>query len=166
MKNRALPTLEELRSFLRYEPETGLFYWIGRRPKVKVGSVAGGEYNGYIGIRFLDRVIYAHRLAYLFTYDKWPEGDVDHKDGDKKNNRIDNLRACTRSQNNGNRRRDQRNKSGLKGVSWNRICNRWSAFIGRDGITIYLGLFDTSAAAHAAYVAAAKELFGEFARAA
>jgi len=87
---------------------------------------------------------------------------IDHRDGDPSNNRWNNLRRATPSQNNANRRLQQNNAWGLKGVSRHR--SRWRASIRKDRRTHHLGVFSTPQAAHAAYVAAARKLFGEFAR--
>ena len=95
---------------------------------------------------------------------EWCSAVIDHRDGDPSNNRWDNLRRATVSQNNANRRLHRNNKCGFKGV----VQNPWGRFIAsiyKNGRRIHLGMFATPEAAHAAYVAAARELFGEFARA-
>jgi len=89
---------------------------------------------------------------------------VDHISGDGLDNRRANLRLATYAQNNQNCRVYQNNKSGYKGVRWNRRDKRWLAEIRANGLRKYIGLFDSPAEAHAAYCAAAKELHGEFAR--
>ena len=170
MKNDALPTLSELSEYLRYDAVDGQFYWIKAQPfrPYSVGKVAGGDFNGYRGIRFRGQMFYSHRLAWLFCHKEWPSGQIDHKDGDRRNNRMNNLRISTQTQNMGNQRISKRNTSGLKGVSWNRRLKKWAAHIrcGGPETNTYLGLFDTREAAHAAYMEAAHRLFGEFARAA
>lgn len=90
---------------------------------------------------------------------------VDHADGDGLNNRLSNLRAASRSQNAMNSGAHRDNASGLKGVSWIRKSQKWTAWICANGRRVYLGVFDTSEAAHAAYADAAKKLHGDFARA-
>ncbi len=94
-----------------------------------------------------------------------PEGlHVDHRDGDGLNCRRDNLRPCTASQNNCNRRRGIRNTSGFKGASWNASVGKWLARITVRGKRHNLGHFDTPEEAHAAYVKGAAMHHGEFAR--
>ena len=88
---------------------------------------------------------------------------IDHRDGDRANNRWDNLRCATRSENNANRALQRNNCSGFKGVSLK--SGKWRARIRKHGRLFALGVFQTPQAAHAAYVAAARRLFAEFARA-
>jgi HNH endonuclease/AP2 domain len=106
-----------------------------------------------------------HQLAWFYMTGRWPKPTIDHRDGDSTNNRWNNLRQATASQNNANRRRPRNNTSGYKGVYRGRRPGQWRAQIGKNGRTKYLGTFPTRQAAHAAYVAAARKHYGEFARA-
>ncbi len=90
--------------------------------------------------------------------------EVDHIDGDGRNNRRENLRLATRAQNGRNRRVSKRNTSGFKSVYWCRRAKKWRASIGLSGKTLYLGSFDTPEAAHAAYCEDSARLHGEFGR--
>lgn len=87
---------------------------------------------------------------------------IDHKNGDTLDNRRDNLRFCTNSQNAWNRGISKRNTSGFKGVSQNRRSKRWQSIIEIDGESRYLGTFDTKEEAYTVYVKVAKEIHGEF----
>jgi hypothetical protein len=92
----------------------------------------------------------------------WPDKELDHINGHRHDNRWSNLRESTDRQNAANRKRQRNNTSGFKGV--HRDGNRWRARIAsRIGPSISVGRFDTSEEAHTAYLAAAKERFGEFA---
>jgi hypothetical protein len=104
----------------------------------------------------------AHRLAYLYMTGRCPADQIDHKDGNRSNNCWDNLREATGSQNQCNRPARRTNKLGLKGVHKRRYGYR--AELKGDGRRIDLGSFPTAEAAHEAYVAAAKQFHGEFAR--
>jgi hypothetical protein len=122
--------------------------------------------TGYRVITVCGRAYKAHQLAWLYMTATWCRPATDHRDLDRTNNRWSNLRRATRSANSANRRRLRNNTSGFKGVHHDhRRSGRWVARICKDGRTHHLGRFATPQAAHAAYVAAARELFGEFARA-
>ncbi len=153
---------------LAYDPETGIFTWKARPARcIWVGDVAGClEKNGYRRIDLFGKHYLAHRLAWLLSKGEWPNGDIDHEDRNKDNNRIGNLRPATVSQNAANRKRSATNTSGFKGVCWNSKSGKWQAQIKVGNRSRYLGLFDTAEAAHAKYLEAAKASFGEFARAA
>jgi hypothetical protein len=159
-------THARLRELLHYEAKTGEFRWLKRvsRP-VKAGDVAGMLHtDGYRRIRVKGRDYRAHHLAWLYMTGKWCPVFIDHRDGNPSNNRWDNLRRATPSQNGANRRMYRNNKCGLKGVVRNHV-GRWCATICKNGRNRHLGTFSTPQDAHAAYVAAARKLFGEFARA-
>lgn len=94
---------------------------------------------------------------------------IDHKDGDGLNNRRPNLRPCTQAQNNGNSRKrrtsyGRKPTSQYKGVSLHGPSGLWRANIGVNGKQKYLGYFKNERDAALAYDAAAKTIFGEFAR--
>lgn len=161
-------TAERLRELLIYDPLTGVFTWrVSRRHKTRAGSIAGSLCSrGYRDIQ-IDGISYrAHRLAWLYVHGEWPPSDLDHKDTVHDHNWIDNLRPATNSQNRANTRREIRNTSGFKGVSrYTRRCGvRWRAYIQKDGKMVHLGSFLAPELAHAAYTAAAQQMFGEFAR--
>jgi len=90
--------------------------------------------------------------------------EVDHINGNALDNRRSNLRLCTKAQNLMNKSLYRNNKSGYKGVCWNKLHKKWYASIGHQGKAIFLGLFGDKQKAAMAYNEKAKELFGEFAR--
>lgn len=166
-------TDKRLRDLLIYEPDTGLFRWkvdrilTSGRAIVSAGDIAGTRTrNGYVRIRCKGRQYSAHRLAWVFVHNRWPAEHIDHANGIKHDNRLCNLREATATQNNANARISQRSTSGLKGATWHIRKRRWIGYIHLKGRRIHLGYFDKPEDAHAAYVAKAKELYGEFARAA
>jgi len=161
-------TRARLRELLHYDPNTGEFRWRerpgnGARRDLSAGHVPSQQDRRRIGI---DRRVYsAHQLAWFYMTGRWPRPMIDHCDGDATNNRWNNLRRATSSQNNANRRRPRNNTSGYKGVTLHRGPGKWRATIHRKGRVVHLGTFPTPQAAHAAYLAAARKLYGEFARA-
>jgi len=88
---------------------------------------------------------------------------VDHKNHDSLDNRKDNLRLCTKSQNQMNKRIQKNNTSGYVGVSFRKELNKWQAYITKDKKRIYLGFHIKKSEAAEAYNKKALELFGEFA---
>ena len=140
----------------------GLFYWRQRRGSAAAGHQAGSPCGGGYRVIVIDRVpYYAHRLAWLYVHGEHPNGQIDHINGVGADNRITNLRQCSRRENAHNMRR--RNTSGFKGVS--RCSSRkWRAQIRLSGRRIHLGRYDTAEEAGRAYDAAARLHFGAFAR--
>lgn len=157
---------EYLRSILSYNSQTGEFRWRAKvSRKVVVGSIAGATSKaGYVVIGIAGQLHYAHRLACIYMTGTAPQ-QVDHKDGDRSNNRWNNLRSATHQQNVLNAKRAANNTSGFKGVSWHKGASKWSAYIILDGRKRHLGLHETAADAHGAYLAAATAAQPEFARA-
>lgn len=155
------PTLKRL---LDYCPETGIFTWrIGRGGTAWAGTKAGAlDANGYINIRIHRRLIKAHRLAWLYVHGVWPSCDLDHRNRNKADNRISNLRLASEAQNVANSITRRDNKCGLKGVS--KRGDRFCARITKNKRRVHLGWFKTAEAASAAYTAEAQKFFGEFAR--
>lgn len=101
----------------------------------------------------------AHRLAWLFVHGHWPEADIDHINGDRSDNRIDNLRCVTRQHNLMNQRRPRSdNTTGYLGVCVDRARGEFQARLQVSGRVKHLGRFDNAEAAHAAYVAAKRRL--------
>ena len=114
--------------------------------------------NGFYARYSPDR-IYLHRLIMGF-----PDGLVDHQDGDTLNCRRSNLRIVTPSQSVMNTRIRSDNKSGHRGVIWDKARGKWRAEIKVHPRRIHLGRFDLIEDAIAAYAAAAEEYFGEYRR--
>lgn len=134
--------------------------------RARVGTEAGSSSVGRRSI-CIDGVFYgAHILVWLITTGEWPPIGIDHRDLDGLNNRWSNLRLATKSQNGQNTRRRADNTSGFKGVAWDAGRGKWRADIRvPNGPRKHLGMFEDPAVGHAAYVQAAKMLFGEYGRA-
>ena len=166
MKYRPMPPLEELKEFLDYNPDTGIFIWKKQvAQNIKVGQEAGAmNSNGYIQIRFKNSPYLAHRLAYYMYYGIHPlEKLVDHIDGDKTNNKIDNLRLATNSQNGMNRvSLAINNTSGATGVVWNKRRKKWTARITIDRFQKHLGIFANKEDAIKSRREAEIKYFGDF----
>lgn len=151
---------EILKTILSYDSNTGLFTRISGP---KAGSVAGHlrKKDGYVMIGVLGRSMQAHRLAWLYVYGFWPS-DIDHKDRNRSNNAISNLREATQSQNNMNTGLGASNTSGFKGVTWNRSSGKWQAQAKLNGKCHYLGLFPSAEGASLAYQDFCRRNHGDF----
>lgn len=157
---------ERLRDMLDYNPSTGVFVWKRQCGPSKKGDIAGNESAGrkaYWQIGIYGGRYFAHRLAWLYMTGEMPKGMIDHKDNDGLNNQWDNLREASRTENLANRPAQRNNTSGQKGVR--QINNRFYARIKVLDREIALGAFATAEEANCAYALAAKQHFGEFARA-
>ena len=163
--SKANPIPPEIVDYLDYNPETGILTWkVSPRPSVKVGQEAGSHRNKrYLGVRFKQKDYGYHRIAYFIYHGVDPlENEIDHIDGNSLNNKIDNLRLATRSQNVINRQFQKNNKSGVVGVHWEKKYQKWQARISYKNKKIHLGYFDDIEEAKAARIAAEKKYFGEY----
>lgn len=159
-------TSERVRELLDYDPETGVFRWRNdMRGGKKAGSIAGcGHGAGYWHIVVDGHHVLAHRLVWLHVHGRLPVKGIDHINGDRRDNRLVNLRECDQRQNAGNYCRLRRdNTSGRRGVYLDNYTGRWKAQIMRMGRITHIGRYDTKEEAYAAYSAAARDHFGEFA---
>jgi hypothetical protein len=98
------------------------------------GTIKGGHYR-------------AHRVLWVLRNGCWPEGEIDHIDGNKTNNKAGNLRDVPKCQNQRNRKMDCQNTSGKMGVWYRKSINRWIARITVNNKKIWLGQFTTMEAA-------------------
>lgn len=149
-------TQERLKELLSYDPETGVFVWLTQPPnKIKIGDVAGAtRRDGYRSIKIDQKQFTAHRLAWLYMTSAFPPDQIDHIDRNPTNNRFVNLRAVTQSENMHNLGKYKCNKSGYKGVTYEKCRKKWYASIKTNNVQKNLGRFSTPEEASAAYLAA------------
>lgn len=154
-------TQDYLKSILEYNPSTGDFQWKEKRGSIAKGYLAGRvNQHGYVQIGIDGKRYQAHRLAWLYVHGELPDGWLDHKDGDKTNNRIGNLRIASVSQNHANRPAHSQRE--FKGV-FRTKGGKFKAQIYYQGSCLYLGTFLTEQEASNAYNKKSLELYGEFA---
>jgi hypothetical protein len=154
--------VEEMRQRWAYDPATGVFT---RPDGVRVGYV---DNHGYVRIaaRVGDRTLKfrAHRMAFAYMAGVWPKGEIDHIDGNRRNNSFANLREATVSQNRAHLTVPKRNNtSGVTGVHFHNGKGKWRAEITANKRTVYLGEFASFADAAKARVRAEARYHGEFA---
>jgi hypothetical protein len=149
-----------------YDRETGVFTRKSMKGGRHAGSVAGyRDTHGHLILSINNLGYMAHRVAWFYVHKVWPVGQIDHKNMVRTDNRIENLREATRTEQRANQRVRSDSTVGLKGAR-RAYGGRWTSRITKNGVTYNLGGFSTAEEAHRAYVAKATELFGEFARAA
>ncbi|MFC5423263.1 HNH endonuclease [Bosea eneae] len=156
------PDPELLRSLFDYDPSTGELVWKAKNYRSHIAGTP--DRSGYIRVILNKQSWPAHRLIWAIHYGVEPPALIDHVNGDTADNRIENLRAASRTQNNANSAVSSRNASGFKGVSRHKATGKWQAYIKVNGKGKHLGVFSDPVEAHAAYCAAAAETFGDFAR--
>ena len=153
-------TQEWLRQFVSYDPETGIMRWIapyGRgRPGDEVGHTSS---NGYRTMCVGKKRYKVHRLAWMYMHGRWPDGETDHINGNRLDNRLRNLREVGPMENQQNKRTPRRDsKTGFLGVCWVPEFKRFRAQIQSNGRGYSLGFYETPEAAHAAYLEAKARL--------
>ena len=135
-------TYELAKEHLNYDKDTGVFTTIHSRGSASAGSTIGTTTNdGYIQISLFGKKEYAHRLAWLLVYGSYPEYKIDHINGDKKDNRIENLRDVSDLENAKNRPIQKGCSSGVMGVRKRRDTGKWTSSIHINNKCISLGCF-------------------------
>jgi hypothetical protein len=134
-------TQKELKDLLIYNDKTGEFKWkVGRR-KSKKGDIICTNRNGYLYGCINYKVYSLHKLAWLYTHGYLPK-EIDHINGIKDDNRLVNLRPCTRVQNCQNRVDTKNKSSGIRNVHWHKGAKKWQVRIKTVTKRLSLGLFD------------------------
>jgi len=135
-------TQKRLKEVLDYDEKTGIFLWKkGFSRRVKAGTVAGADKNGYREVHIEGNRYRLHHLAWLYVYGVMPTKTIDHKNRIKSDNWIDNLREVTQQENCKNRTMSKNNTSGVNGVTWDNVRNKWRVQIMVKKVSKYLGLF-------------------------
>ena len=164
MAIKPLPEIEFLRKILRYECSTGKLIRLERSPDtfeqkgdrslVHSASLWNSRHCGKEAMTAISKQGYkvgninnslfrAHRIAWAIHYGYDPKNQIDHINGDRQDNRIENLRIVTNQQNSWNQKMRSTNKSGINGVSWCKMMNKWVARAMVDGIDHRIGYFDS-----------------------
>lgn len=166
-------TADQIKAVLDYDPASGFFRWKPRTPdmfsdgnvgakgncasfnKKYAGQIANSAHiKGYTTVRVFRRSYLCHRLAWLFMTGEWPTHEIDHINGDRGDNRFENLREATALENHQNLKFRSTNTSGLVGAFLDKRDGRRAARICVARKYISLGRFDTAHEAHEAYLAA------------
>ena len=157
-------TQAELKEILHYAPDTGEFTWLIKTgPRSVIGSIAGSlDAYGYRCIKLHGKNYKSHRLVWLYHTGEMPISELDHRNQKKADNRIENLRVATRSENVQNTPTRVDNTSGHRGVVWNKHNKNWVAQANVSGVRKFLKASIYKEVAIAAYEAFAKAEFKDF----
>lgn len=146
-------SFERVRDLFDYDAENG---WPVRK-KDQFGRIVNRPCGnkpvckGYGQVRIDGKTYQTHRIVWLLVHGEWPDGEIDHKDRNPMNNRIENLRVASSSENSHNHGLQRNNSSGYPGVSFHKPSKKYQAYIKVDNKIIYLGLFNTAEEAYRAY---------------
>jgi hypothetical protein len=175
MASRTIPAQTVLRQLLRYEPETGRLFWRERGvewfrhgehsaehtaakwnarfagKEALTATVTGYKFGNLFGVKLL-----AHRVIWKWVHGTDPD-QIDHINGNRADNRLENLRSVDATTNQRNTKRPVHNTSGRIGVSYDRHRDKWAAYITLGSRKTKLGRFSTFEAACAARDAAERE---------
>ncbi len=161
---------DRLRTLLSYDPETGHFTWRADKKNsrgqviARSGARAGGLNAGGYWQMVIDREHYfGHRLAWLYVHGEWPTNQIDHANGNPNDNRLCNLRIANHSQQRANQKLRKDSSTGVKGV-YRHKSGLYCARCMRKGHPTFSAYFHSLEDAGAAYAAASKRMYGEFAR--
>lgn len=146
-------TQSYLKTILHYDPDTGCFTWLPRPSgsfkryrqfltwNLRFSGKEAGSVDalGYVRLGINGRRHKAHRLAFVYMAGAFPDTEIDHINGDKRDNRFANLRAVSRSVNQKNAAIRKDNISGCTGVSWGKLTCKWVVRITSAGRTYKLG---------------------------
>lgn len=159
MLARKILEVEYLRQLFDFDPATGALWWKHRGPEtfdsdtpVRIVRNWNARFagkpafttitkRGYRAGAINNLHYYGHVILWVLVHGKWPEGEIDHINGDKADNRIENLREVSRSGNSRNLPRFSSNTSGHTGVTWVKNVAKWGARIRVLDNTHYLGLY-------------------------
>lgn len=128
-----------------FDYKDGVLFWKEKSPGRKSNGIAGCtcKQSGYVKLCYNGKAYQAHRIVWEMFNSPIPKGmEIDHFNRNRSDNRIENLRLATRSENSQNMKTPKTNTSGFKGVILNKNTNRWQAMIRLNSKRIYLGAYD------------------------
>ena len=153
-----------MKEYMDYNRDTGVFTWIKHRCQT---ATTGRQVTcrcpkGYVILGWNGRYYKAHHVAWWWVTGEMPDGELDHINNIRDDNRFCNLRPASSAQNNHNRLKPNNNTSGVKGVNWHKHQKRWVARIAVNGKRVHVGYFDDIAEAEIAVRGAREQLHGGF----
>ena len=164
LKHRPCPFCKSLKENFYYS-EGHLYRKTSSTNSVKIGDRFGGKnIQGYISGYFLGKRYLEHRLVWFYHYGEWPKDQIDHINGIRDDNRIENLREVTNQQNVCNSLGSSSSKSRYKGLTWYKSRSKWQVRVRHMDKTHHVGYFHNEIDAAKAYDVKAKELHKDYGR--
>ena len=156
-------TLQELKTRFEYNPLTGIFIRLKSSKGHRAGEVAGTRMkHGHISIGYGKRKYLAHRLAWYYVNGNWPKDQIDHINGNPTDNRICNLRETTQAQNRQNQHKSKAGERRYMGTTFCKRAQKWISQCTLNGVTKYVGSFDTAEEASKAYLKVKQDMHEYF----
>lgn len=154
-------TREEILKYFNYDRDFGVLIWKYHWNKTKMTKLKGSiitssNKKGYINVMLEGKQYKVHRLIWVIENNYQPE-EIDHIDGNVKNNKIENLRSVDRRGNNQNRKTHRQGR--LVGTHWYSKLGKWGAKITINRKSKHIGLYSTELDAHTAYLEEIKKLY-------
>ena len=147
-----------------FEYKDGKLYWKVNKGRVKIGDKTGSlHHSGYLFIQINSKTYLAHRVIFLYHHGFLPQY-IDHIDGNKSNNKIENLREATRHQNSFNTKLYKTNTSGIKGVNWSKSAKKWEVRVQINNKRKCFGIYENNELAELVAIEARNKYHGNFAR--
>jgi hypothetical protein len=159
-KAKELPSKDVLHSLFEYKD--GNIYHKTSHSGVCAGQLAGSHKPTYAVVKISNNPYKLHRVIFMMHHGYCAE-NIDHINGNKHDNRIENLRSATQAENKRNKALDARNKSGIKGVYWHYKAKKWIAKIRLNGKNKHLGTFSDLSLAQEFMELAREMVHGKFA---
>lgn len=163
--NKAL-TQSKIHSLFEYREDGNLLWKVSSTNRVRIGDIVGYlNIAGYHRVQIDRKKYFLHRLIYMYHHGSLTPGmDIDHIDGNKSNNRIENLREITHSQNLMNAKINKNSKTGVKGVYFSKKAKKYQTQLVINGKNTYLGTYSTLEEAEKVMKEAREKYHGEYAR--
>jgi len=162
MNPKLIPFFSQEKLKELFEYKNGKLFWKIKGNGIRIGKHAGWiNREGYRDIQINGKNYGEHRLIFLLFYGYFPK-EIDHINGNPSDNRIENLRKVTRSQNQMNKKKVIHKSSKYKGVSWDKQAQKWKVRITKNGIVKQLGRYDNEIEAGKVYNQFAEKYFGEY----
>ena len=134
--------VDELKELFYIDEDWNLRWLVHRGRCYCKNSIAGTSHHGYKYVKIKYRQFATHRVIWALHNGEWPNGQMDHINGVRDDNRIENLRIVTNQENQKNTKLSKNNKSGLPGVCWDKAACRWRATAVVNYKAYYLGIYE------------------------